>query len=635
MDVRTRKVRVTLFYLSLIGLLIVVTSFYSYSLIQRQLFGSEGAGDIFLSWIPFLERERVEGVRVAVLRSDYTADYMAAQLGDNDSGVSPAQVRRNYAEISESWRRQIAGRNIDVSIVSDQDLERGLAEYNVLILPVAHCLSQAQVDAVKAFLRQRKGVILTHISGNRDESGQERSWSLTEDLTGGRVTFGTRHPDGEGRRLYLAGETPISGNLPLGVSLRIQDYDQPVKLRLREPRSSLAAVWGNGGGHGPGNLEDEVGMAYGHYLRGRFVWMGFTGQAVSPSRDMWAAFDQIMSNAVDWVAYRSVIGKGTWQETQSASTFGIVVQEDIAGAEGLAQSFAREDVPAGLFLAPEMVSIYRSSLLQLDERLPFAPKLRLSREEIEGEEGNNIPDMVSEGRREIETSLDRRVTGFSALSQPDLDVFDRLNRMNLNYFWLLSEFEPAPRIGPIMRNPLFGRIHPPILIHQTHRGDRELIDEERNTMAEDFTETLEADFRKMHRLGLLYAITLHSDWSGASRYQSALRAWLRNLHEKDTWIASPEELAGWWRLYENTQLRLVESPQRVTVMVSNEGREEVPLIRVLVFPGRMPESVRISAERIRTPIPDYEIQVDKGRIELRIEELRRRENRTYYLDFQF
>lgn len=634
MDVRARKVRVTLFYLSLIGLLIVITSFYSYTIIQRQLFGTDAPRDVFFGWVPFLERERVEGVRVAVLRSDYTSEFMASQVGE-DSGISPAQVRRNYAEIAESWRRQIASRNIEVSMVSDQDLEGGLPQYNVLILPVAHCLSQAQVDAVKGFLRQRKGVILTHITGNRDESGQERSWSLTGDLTGGSVTFGSRHPDGEGRLLYFAGETPVSGNLPLGVALRLQDYDEPVKLRLREPRSSLAAVWGNGGGYGPGNLEDGVGMAYGHYMGGRFLWMGFTGQAVSPDQEMWETFDQVMSNAVDWVAYRSVIGKGTWPETQSAATFGIVVQEAISGAESLAGSFAREEIPAGIFIAPEMVSIHRASMLQVDERLPIAPKLSLSKEEIEGEPGNEIPDLANRGRREIKNSLDRQAGGFSVLSEPPLEVFDRLNRMDFNYLWLLSEFQPAPRMGPILRNPLFGRIRPPILIYQTHRGDRELLGEEQVSLAGDFTGTLESDFRRMHRLGLLYAISLHSDWAGGDRYQSALRTWLRSLRGRDTWIASPEELAEWWRLYENTQIRLVEGPQRLTVMVSNEGREEVPLIRVLVFPGRTPESIRISAERIRTPIPDYEIRAEDGRIELKIEELRRRENRTYYLDFRF
>lgn len=635
MELRARKVRVTLLYLLVVGLLIVVTSIYAYTTINRFLSGSGSARDLFGEWVPFLKGERVLGVRVAVLQSEQTADFMASMAGDRPQAAR--QIRENYLQIAEYWERQMASRNIDVEVISDADLLDGMAAYNVLVLPVVHCMSEAQIDAVKDFLRQRKGVIMTHMSGSRDANGEERSWSLTGDVTGGDLTFSPRQDRSrEGRFLFLSGETPLAANRSPAFPLRVHDFDEPIALGIRERRSQMAGVWQDYLLPVAGDPRRDVAVAYGDYMGGRFVWFGFSAQSVASTPEMWATFENLIADATNWLAYRSVIGKGTWPQSRAAASFAIKVQQDLPGAENLAETFFSEGIPAAVLVQPESVAISRAALSQMDESMEVIPFLSISEERIRAGDDMEIAGQLQAGRSEIVEQLRRPVEGFSLLAEPQRESFDRLNRLDFEYLWIVGKYHPAPRLAPVIRDPLFARIKPPVMIYQSSRGDDIMnIDGSSPDRGASFEEIWKRDFDRIQALGTYYGFTLHGERSGARRHQERIRSWLRHVASGDVWIASPAELARWWRQYEMVQLRLVEGPQRLTVMVSNEGRETVEQIRVFIYPPRLPESVDISAERIRTPIPDYTINRRAQRVELLVTDLRRRENRTYYVELNY
>jgi len=635
MELRARKVRVTLLYLVVVGLLIVATSFYAYTTINRFLSGSRSGGDVVSDWLPFLRGDTVLGVRVAILRSEQTADFMASLAGD--SPQRRLRARENYLEIAEYWRRQMTSRNIEAEVISDADLLNGLASFNVLILPVVHCMSEAQMDAVKHFLRQRKGVIMTHMSGNRDAAGRERNWSLTRDITGGEVVFTPRQDQsGEGRTLFLSGETPLGANRSPGFPLRIHDYDEPIVLGLRERRTRMAGVWQDYLFPVPGDPERDVGVAYGDYMGGRFVWLGFSAQSVASTPEMWATFEGLLADATDWVANRSVIGKGTWPRTRAAASFAIKVQQDLSGAENLTQSFSSEGVPAAVLVQSESVAVSRATLSQMDATMEIIPFLSIAAERLRAGDDLEIVSQLQVARSEVNEQLRRPVDGFALLAEPQRESFDRINRLDFEYLWVTGKYHPAPRLAPVLRDPLFVRVRAPVMIYPSVRGDEILgSNGAAPSLSMPFEEQWKRDFDRIHTLGTFYGMTLHSERSGSQRYQNGIRSWLRHVSSGDVWIASPLDLARWWRQYEKVQLRLIEGPQRLTVMVSNEGREAVEQIRVFIYPPRLPESVDITAERIRTPIPDYAINRRDQRIELMVTNLRRRENRTYYVEMVY
>lgn len=629
MDVRTRRVRVTFFYLALIGLLIVVTSFYTYNLINKQLAVGSSPAHSILNLLPFYERERIPGVRVAILRSRHTADFLASLA---DSGANGSDPRETYFGIAQFWQTYLDSRQLEAEIIEDDDLLSGLDGFNLLILPAAYCLSQEQMDAVKTFLSQERGVILTHLSGNRDADGSERRWSLTSDITGGEPRYIPRvSKPGEGRTLYVGGENPLAANLPPGFPMEVRTYDEPVTLKLRDPRSRVAATWRAGEGIAGDQPQENAGIVYGNYLGGRFVWLGFSEQSVPAVEETWVFFDRLLGNAIDWTVFRAVAGKMTWPKTRAAATFSIIAHRDLPRAQELQGLFLEEGVRPAFLIGNREVPINRVTLERLGQGAEIAASTTASVAAIKDGFPPELIQQLEQARDDFREHLHQEVTGFNLPHAPRSD-YERISRLGYDYIWLDSEFRSVPKMAPVVRRPLFGRIHRPVLIFQGGRGDRLLIEEEGVIEPERLLQLLLEDFEHTLQLGGLYSVTLHSHLIGREIYADAVRQWLKEINRKEVWAASPREIAEWWRLYENVVFRLVESPQRLTLMISNEGREPVPEIRLVIYPHRLPSSIDIRAERINTPIPAYQIDRENNRIELRIEEIGRRENRTYFLD---
>lgn len=159
-----------------------------------------------------------------------------------------------------------------------------------------------------------------------------------------------------------------------------------------------------------------------------------------------------------------------------------------------------------------------------------------------------------------------------------------------------------------------------------------MIEEQGLTEPEAMAHALRVQFDYSRRLGGLYSTTLHPRFVGASRFQGVLDPFLRYVKESGVWTPSPGELASWWRQMELVQISYSQEGRRLNLRISNEGPDAVPLFRVLIYPPDLPDELTIRAERIRTPIPEYRIDRDENRIVLIIDNLRRRENRTYDID---
>jgi len=92
------------------------------------------------------------------------------------------------------------------------------------------------------------------------------------------------------------------------------------------------------------------------------------------------------------------------------------------------------------------------------------------------------------------------------------------------------------------------------------------------------------------------------------------------------------ELTDWWRKYEGLQISAEQEGRRVVLQVSNVGGKTIERIRLHLFYPAVVESISITAERIRTPIPTYIFDDANDRIEITLEDMDPGENRTYFIE---
>ncbi len=634
MDVKTRKIRVTFFYIFVIGALIMFTSLLAYRMIQEQLMGYDRAKGV-RDMLFFGSRSRkASEISAAVLHSRQTENFLAATLSGTPE--AEARFRENFRETASFWEKMLRETfRFQAVVINEEQLAREPEKYNLLVLPFAHCLSEEQIQTVKSFLELGKGVIVVHSAGNRDETGAERrGWSLDSDLLGGRSVFNTEYSGAAQARIAMLGDNPLTVNLRPGTTFGIYTHNQPMAVELREPRTRPAALLETPHFGGRIPPAGRTAIAYGDYLGGRFVWLGFSPQDIM-DEESFVREDSgnTLNNIVRWAAYRTVAGHSVWPQRRSASTFAVFPELDFTRGRVVGQIFNHHQIRPAFFLNRQQGVINRV----LMEPILGNAELGIHCEDHSVAVSNAAlyaewEKEVRAGKTELEQVFRTTVKGFAATTARNLN-FTLFSRLATEYIWITDDERNAPFVGRVSRPNIFGRRRlEPVVISQSGLSDYLLLEKTEIIEPEDLLSALKMDFEKIHRTGGLYSMSLHTRLFGSERYQAALSDFLEYVGTRDTWIASPQEIAQWLRRYENINLVITEQRQRITVNITNENRERVDAINVYLYPGTLPQELIIRSERINAPIPEYLINRERERIELTIINIRAGESRTYYLD---
>ncbi len=638
MEVRTRKVRITLFYLVALSVLIGSISIFLYNLINREVSGEDSSILTIFDRLPFTGTEKIRGIRVAVLRSQQSADYIADTMEEYETG-DPLAARAAYLELAGFWERQLRQQRLNIEIIGDADLLTELGRFNLLVLPAAYALSDEQVDAVKAFLAQRKGVIMTHITGNRDKFGLDRGWTLTEDVTGGRLlpmhAAKAKDDDRLNRYLFFATGNALSAQIAPAYSLPVATFDYPVRINVLENRAKVVAAWEDPGGLPPLQMKENAGALLGDYRGGRFVWLGFTSHSVANMPEVWPNFSRILTNAVNWAGYRAVVCKAAWPSQQLAATVGLVNDQSVFVSEGIIGQLNSSGFTPGLFLRNAESATLPLGAEAFLSKVELAPQLDIERIDSEAPLNTKTLGQLNLIEKAMQDVFDTQITGFSSPFEINRST-ESLGELDFDFVWLLNKPGTSPQVArPITKNRslLFRKPPPPLVfIPQGARSDQTLIRETAPENSEALLESMKQDFRRIENLGGLYSISLHPQLLAAPKYSDFLDDWLGFLSNKPVWRASPMELTDWWRLYEGLQINAEQEGRRVVLQVSNDGGKTIERIRLYLFSPTAAERISITAERIRTPIPTYIFDRENDRIEITLEDMDPGENRTYFIE---
>ncbi len=559
--------------------------------------------------------------RVAIFRSDATARYFGSKA--------------NYDSLVNDWGQVLKTLRISHGVVDTRDLTGGsLRAYNLLILPLAVCLSDREIAAVKDFVsREGNGLILSGLAGARREDGAWRDLSLTAQIIGGD-DIKEAVPTGNVAYMIINGRSPLAANIPPGLRMGVNTYDRPVSARIVEPRAETVGYWDENGLGLRGTSPARAGIVCGKFLGGRFVWTGFTlGSTMDPPGVHIG--DTLARNMLAYASFRPLFAKEQWPGgRQGAVVFAEEAEDKFENAALTAALFSEKNIPCTFFCSPESAQKFPEVFRKIFSNKNFEIGM-CGAQTFRGQPLEAQRQRLQSGRRLLETLSRRRVIGFS----PREAHFDRNTLQALvdtNYAYLAGGgFNEGFPTVVMARKPQilsFGK-NLQLLIKFPHTGtdDGDVLLRDKIADQEKMLERLKRDFDSVYRIGGLYYFSFHPELMGDPQHIGVIAKFLDYIKSKNVWIANFTELTDWssrWTLLDI--LSSQASDVRSNLVVTNNAPVRIDSLKLNMYLGHDTASITTSSEKLGGRV--YIIAQKKGEATLEIQGLREDEGRVFYVD---
>lgn len=447
------------------------------------------------------------------------------------------------------------------------------------------------------------------------------------------------------RRLTLRAHNPLTANVPAGYRVKVQVYNQGVKVRVTEPERTIpVGFWFDFATDnivGGDNQDNTTGLVYGNYGAGRFVWMGFQRDAMGVGREDTEdaeVIDYYFANAMNYLRRQPTIWVHHWPGGHDAAAMLVGSADTRAGVEAflpIVDLFDEERVPGTYFVDPEVAGPFASMLarmyrqgdvgvydsLRVDgDGFPAdqAARLRRLRQMLESYVGGPVG-----GYRPSERGLvGRNTTGGLYLADYTYFVPDSIDRRIAP--WIMGgEYSALTRIGT------------------TQHSDRDIRRGLQGSSAEMMGTLLLESLERVAYEGGLYNLVYDPQIMSSQDNLNTLQAIVRRAEDQNFWIASGDSVAHWWRLKQALNAYVEQrSPSRLFVSISNDNGSTAEEITVSISLGRPVLDVNVRPELINifklapdeVDNPPYRL-LDGGTVlELSIRQLKPQQYRIFHID---
>ena len=562
------------------------------------------------------------------------------------SPTSQAYFKRvggDYERLLAPWRAYASRRGLGLTEVSRLG-ELVPSPGQVLLLPSAAALSEAERAALIDYRNRGGSLLLTWAAGSHDALGVWRGWDFLEDIGSLRVLGELDRADGTAY-LCTSGLGAVSPSLAAGSMVWL---GQAAEAPLRLVGQNIAARLLNAArGVDPQRaLEGGVVFAEGSEGQGRTVVYAFTENSWAYQTD---AIYTLVDDSLGWLARQPLLLPADWPHgLTSAQIIAMDVGTDFDPALELAAALKRQNDPGSYFLDPDEAAAHPEGVRRLA---------------LEGDVGvlaSGDAPFAGLGRAQqaqriarLQAGLDRlmpvpgRLKGFHArLDSQDKRTGPLLQEAGLRHFVASPAVSPPappaaastlPLTPPPPRPGAAAPVPPPPLLpafsdfRQDDASERFVLLPPALRDAEALAQppgadplpALEADYTLVHELGGLGMLSLNSAlYAPDSPWRKALPALLERMH-RDTgavWLATASQVADWWRERESLKLAVRYYGRRVEFDLSVVGRPAVngaTLIMRLPSANRLPA---ISGVKVGMPQPKLR-QLDAFRVALVFESL--------------
>lgn len=445
------------------------------------------------------------------------------------------------------------------------------------------------------------------------------------------------------RRLTLRSDNPLTAGIAPGYRVKVQVYNQGVKVRVTEPeRTTPVGFWYDFatdnivGGDSP---ENTTGLVYGNYGQGRFVYMGFQRDAMGVGRrdlEDREAISYYFANAMRFLRREPTIWLHPWPGDHDGAamiTGATSTRSGIQAFGPIVDMLEREDAPGTYFVAPEIAGPYSGLLQRLHRQgdVGVFDSLRVEADGLPEDQGERLGRL----KQMLENYVDGTVKGYRSTERGIVGVNTMGGLYPMEYTYFLPD-----SIGRRIAPKIMGDEYIPLTrIGTTQHSDTDISNGLQGASSDLMNTLLMESLSRANYEGGLYNLVYNPELLGANL--GTLEALVKQAKVNNMWIASGDSIAHWWRLKRaiNTSVEQ-RGPSRIYVSISNDNGAIAEEVTVSIALGKAVAAVNVRPELINifnlvpdeVDIPPYRLREGGTILELSIRELKPQQYRIFHID---
>lgn len=135
--------------------------------------------------------------------------------------------------------------------------------------------------------------------------------------------------------------------------------------------------------------------------------------------------------------------------------------------------------------------------------------------------------------------------------------------------------------------------------------------------------------------GGLFTSKFHSEYQCKPENVNVISDLVKDLKKKNFWITTASEIQQWFQKKDYIEIKTERrSNSRVTLKVSNPGISSVSDLVVNIDLNEQVSNISLNSEIIGTKIPKFKYVKGSTILYLYINDLKPKESRTYYIDYE-
>lgn len=608
------------------GMIILAGAILVYLFVLRGIFGKFNPLDLVPS--SSVVKSVVEGGEptIGILYSKYTENMFPAGstwLNDNIT----------------TWKKFLDNSKLLYDIISDEDIELGRhVKYQMLVLPGSKSLSDKEISQLKKYIDRGGSVFTTSGIASYSGDGKWRGWEFISQVFG--LEFSKEIENDDITKIHtLRGGLPLTANIPTGFPLKVATWDRPMSVKVLDPRTTQVSFWYNyrlEDGLVREEVKKSAGIVYGTYGKGRFVWMGFEINSVIGVQEDYVYFEKLFNNCINWLTYGPVAYIKDWPTGfKAAAMIAPTLKEDAENINYLLDVLRSERAPVTFFVSPLDAEARPNLIKSLSRYGEVAAIVDVGYLTSVNDTVNQLDDYDMQYEKLVSaSSAIEKATGTKTFgSIPYYGLFDPNTikaAIDAGYKYVLTD-SLTDRSVPktVIRGE--NRI---ITMTKTARDDYEVIRDFGLTAPEFQFYTYQEDIDRVLFEGGMYIFKFHTDYQCQPANVNVVRDVIRDLKKKGFWIATGAEIQEWFAKKDYIEMRTEKRGEtRVALIVSNPGVKTINQLVVEVDLNDPARNIMLNTEIIGTKPARFEHKEGSKILFLYIDDLKPKESRTYYIDY--
>lgn len=443
------------------------------------------------------------------------------------------------------------------------------------------------------------------------------------------------------RRMTLRANTPLTAGIPGGYRVKTQVFTPAVRFRVKDTRRATPfAFWYDFATDDlpiPDALETSSSAVYGHYGKGRFIYMGFQRASLFVDRrdpEDFEALGALFANMLRYLRREPIIWSNDWPYPYTAAAVFAGVggnqPQNLAAAADALQSVG---VPGTYFVRPDQVTD-----VALLRKLYAQGDLGVYADYSRHWHGTRAEQAAALGRmrQTLERAVGGPVRGYrpSHAGRLDTTTLSGLTRGGYGYF--LPDSIGRRTVIKVMGWPNQN------LMRFNYTARHDSLGGGGTTATGYLQDVVRNEYE-----GGLYRLVYSSDLLGQPGNLSVLRTVAQDVKNRQAyWVAAGDDIATWWHQRRNVEAFVEErSRTRLVIRLTNRNDADVRDVGLSVSLGQSVTGVQVKSEVVR-PLerlalqtneadhPRYTLGEDNTRFSMHVTHLKPRQSVVYLVDLE-